>query len=109
MPRFCKLLVGIMFIEYSHWSKDIVFVISDSHLDGMHAWLTAYHEPSNTGASSELFKSKSLKGRIGLDIEPLSITSGVVWTALNIDYPGHSFSHLGVFRGATTVSLKACY
>lgn len=22
---------------------------------------------------------------------------GVIWTALNIDYPGHSFSHLGVF------------
>jgi glycosylphosphatidylinositol transamidase len=68
--------------EYSHWSKDIVFVISDNHLDGMHAWLSAYHRPSNTD----------------LDVEPLSITSGVVWTALNIDYPGHSFSHLGVFR-----------
>ena len=31
--------------------------------------------------------------------EPLSLTSGVIWTALNIDYPGHSFSHLGVFYG----------
>jgi hypothetical protein len=50
-----------------------------------------------------------LNGRVGLDVEPLYITSGVVWTALNIDYPGHSFSHLGVFRGATTVSLKAPY
>ena len=57
MPlRFCVYVVWITFIEYSHWSKDIVFVISDSHLDGMHAWLTAYHEPSNTGTSSELFK-----------------------------------------------------
>lgn len=28
---------------------------------------------------------------------PLSLSSGVIWTALNIDYPGHSFSHLGVF------------
>ena len=53
-----------------------------------------------------LSKYISLNGRIGLDVEPLSITSGVVWTALNIDYPGHSFSHLGVFRGATAVSLK---
>jgi GPI-anchor transamidase subunit GAA1 len=25
----------------------------------------------------------------------------VVWTAINIDYPGHSFSHLGVYRGKT--------
>ena len=52
--RFRVYLVWITFIEYSHWSKDIVFVISDSHLDGMHSWLVAYHEP-NTGASFELF------------------------------------------------------
>ncbi|KAI9508310.1 Gaa1-domain-containing protein [Russula earlei] len=68
--------------QYSHWSKDIIFVITDNHLDGMHAWLGAYHRPSSAN----------------WDAEPLSITSGVVWTALNIDYPGHSFSHLGVFR-----------
>ncbi|KAI9454996.1 Gaa1-domain-containing protein [Lactarius psammicola] len=68
--------------HYSHWSKDIIFVISDSHLDGMHAWLSAYHTPTNPNQ----------------DFEPLSIASGVIWTALNIDYPGHSFSHLGIFR-----------
>ena len=28
---------------YSHWSKNLVFVISDGHLDGMQAWLSAYH------------------------------------------------------------------
>lgn len=22
---------------------------------------------------------------------------GIIWTGLNIDYPGHSFSHLGIF------------
>lgn len=61
MPfRFCVYPAWIVSIEYSHWSKDIVFVISDSHLDGMHAWLAAYHEPSNTGASSELFKVRFL-------------------------------------------------
>jgi glycosylphosphatidylinositol transamidase len=84
-------------------------VISDSHLDGMHAWLSAYNMPSSTGAPSELFKICFFNGHVDLDVEPLSITSGVVWTALNIDYPGHSFSHLGVFRGATyCVSLKVC-
>jgi len=31
--------------------------------------------------------------------EELKISSGVIWTALNIDYPGHSFSHLGIFFG----------
>jgi len=39
---------------------------------------------------------------IGLTKEPLKLTSGVIWTALNIDYPGHSFSHLGVFFGPLT-------
>ncbi|KAH9981003.1 Gaa1-domain-containing protein [Lactifluus volemus] len=68
--------------QYPHWSKDIIFVVSDNYLDGMHAWLSAYHRPSSTNQG----------------IEPLSIASGVIWTALNIDYPGHSFSHLGVFR-----------
>ncbi|THH17535.1 hypothetical protein EW146_g3293 [Bondarzewia mesenterica] len=68
--------------RYSHWSKDIIFVISDSYLDGMHAWLSAYHGSDQSN----------------LQAEPLTIQSGVIWTALNIDYPGHSFSHLGVFR-----------
>jgi len=27
------------------------------------------------------------------------LSSGIIWTALNIDYPGHSFSHLGIFYG----------
>ncbi len=53
------------------------------------------------------FSKYVLNGHVGLDVEPLSITSGVVWTALNIDYPGHSFSHLGIFRGATYCSLTA--
>ncbi|CAA7271557.1 unnamed protein product [Cyclocybe aegerita] len=67
--------------RYSYWAKDIVFVVSDGYLDGMQAWLGAYHGSSQSG----------------LYAEPLQFTSGVIWTALNIDYPGHSFSHLGVF------------
>ncbi|KZT11326.1 Gaa1-domain-containing protein [Laetiporus sulphureus 93-53] len=66
---------------YSLWAKDLIFVISDGYLDGMRAWVTAYH-----GTSQE-----------NLQAEPLDLSSGVIWTALNIDYPGHSFSHLGVF------------
>ncbi|KAI0064485.1 Gaa1-domain-containing protein [Artomyces pyxidatus] len=68
--------------QYSHWSKDIIFILSDGYLDGMHAWLSAYHGSSQSN----------------MQVEPLELTSGVIWTALNIDYPGHSFSHLGVFR-----------
>ncbi|KAH9952052.1 Gaa1-domain-containing protein [Amylocystis lapponica] len=66
---------------YSLWAKDLIFVVSDGYLDGMQAWITAYH-----GAIQS-----------NLQAEPLTLPSGVIWTALNIDYPGHSFSHLGVF------------
>ncbi|KAJ7063467.1 Gaa1-like protein [Mycena amicta] len=68
--------------RYSLWAKDIIFIISDSHMDGMQAWLSAYH-----GATQS-----------NLEVEALELTSGVIWTALNIDYPGHSFSHLGIFH-----------
>ncbi|KAH9483699.1 Glycosylphosphatidylinositol anchor attachment 1 protein [Psilocybe cubensis] len=67
--------------RYSYWGKDIVLVISDDYLEGMQAWLGEYHGVSQSG----------------LNAEPLKLTSGVIWTALNIDYPGHSFSHLGIF------------
>ncbi|KAI0647030.1 Gaa1-domain-containing protein [Trametes meyenii] len=67
--------------KYSLWAKDLVFVMSDGYLDGMQAWVTTYHgEPQPN-----------------LRAEPLSLQSGVIWTALNIDYPGHSFSHVGLF------------
>jgi len=39
-----------------------------------------------------------------LRADPLTLSSGVIWTALNIDYPGHSFSHLGVFFGSSISS-----
>jgi hypothetical protein len=29
--------------KYSLWSKDLVFIISDGSLAGMHAWLSTYH------------------------------------------------------------------
>ncbi|CAE6449086.1 unnamed protein product [Rhizoctonia solani] len=67
--------------RYTLWAKDIIFVINDGYMDGMHAWLSAYHGFEHAN----------------LETQPLSLLSGVVWTALCIDYPGHSFSHLGVY------------
>ena len=29
--------------DYSHWARDIIFVVGDDRLTGMHAWLSAYH------------------------------------------------------------------
>ncbi|KAJ8078974.1 Glycosyl phosphatidyl inositol protein transamidase complex subunit [Marasmius tenuissimus] len=68
--------------QYSLWAKDLVFVLSDGYLDGMQAWLNMYHGSTQSN----------------LIAEPLTLSSGVIWTALNIDYPGHSFSHLGIFH-----------
>ncbi|KAJ7273329.1 Gaa1-like protein [Mycena rebaudengoi] len=68
--------------RYSLWAKDLVFVISDGYMDGMQAWLNAYHGSTQTN----------------LQAGYLELNSGVIWTALNIDYPGHSFSHLGIFH-----------
>lgn len=95
--ELCRLVSS----DYSLWAKDIVFVISDGYLDGMHAWLSSYHGTSQSSTAqywenSELLCSRKLPD---LDAEHLSLSSGVIWTALNIDYPGHSFSHLGVFFG----------
>ncbi|KAF8609985.1 Gaa1-domain-containing protein [Ceratobasidium sp. AG-I] len=67
--------------RYTLWAKDIVLVINDGYMDGMHAWLSAYHG----------FEHANVETR------PLDLLSGVIWTALCIDYPGHSFSHLGVY------------
>ena len=36
-------ILADLIIGYSHWAKDIIFVIGDQHLTGMHAWLSAYH------------------------------------------------------------------
>ncbi|KDQ17980.1 hypothetical protein BOTBODRAFT_29295 [Botryobasidium botryosum FD-172 SS1] len=68
--------------RYSHWAKDILFVINDGHLEGMHAFLSAYHGVSQPNMIAE----------------PLTLgAGGVIWTALSVDYPGHSFSHIGIF------------
>ncbi|KAF9647556.1 Gaa1-domain-containing protein [Thelephora ganbajun] len=67
--------------QYSLWSKDLIFVISDGYMEGMQAWASAYHGRTQSN----------------MHAEPLQLTSGMIWTALDIDYPGHSFSHLGIF------------
>ncbi|KAM0752508.1 Gaa1-like protein [Meredithblackwellia eburnea MCA 4105] len=67
--------------KYSMWSKDIIFLISDGYSEGAQAWVDSYHG----------------FGQTNLEVEPLSITTGPIWATLNIDYPYHSFSHVGLF------------
>lgn len=55
----------------NHWAFDFVLVVGEECQSGLAQFMEQYH----------------------------SLFSGVIWTGLNIDYPGHSFSHLGVFYG----------
>lgn len=36
---------------------------------------------------------------LDMQASELELSSGVIWVALNVDYPGHSFSHLGIYHG----------
>ena len=38
--------------EYSFWSKDLIFVISDGYMDGMQAWVNAYHGHTQSSMSN---------------------------------------------------------
>lgn len=68
----------------NHWAKEFVFVFGDEYAEGLNAFLAAYH-------GREVF---------GLEYDDLEIApQGVIWAALNLDYPGHSFSHLGLYYG----------
>ncbi|GAA5979372.1 hypothetical protein JCM11641_005016 [Rhodosporidiobolus odoratus] len=75
------LALANYFKKYSMWSKDIIFVISDGYSEGMQAWLDSYHrfEQSN------------------LEANALKLTTGAIWASLSLDYPHHSFSHVGIF------------
>ena len=75
-------------------------VVGDGYLDGMHAWLSMYNDaPQSSEFAGSGIHCFLLTGTVDLEAESLVHSSGVIWTALNIDYPGHSFSHLGIFHG----------
>ncbi|MBW0479350.1 hypothetical protein O181_019065 [Austropuccinia psidii MF-1] len=65
---------------FNLWSKDIIFLIADEFLEGTHAWLKAYHGDSQSN----------------LKMDTLDLKTGSIWAALNLDYPFHSFSHIGI-------------
>ncbi|GAA6063599.1 hypothetical protein JCM10212_000993 [Sporobolomyces blumeae] len=75
------LALANYFKKYSMWSKDIIFLVSDGHSEGAQAWLDAYHD----------------YGQSNLEAGRLPLTTGPIWAALNLDYPHHSFSHIGIF------------
>jgi glycosylphosphatidylinositol transamidase len=95
-----------------HYAKTIIFVVSDHHLDGMQAFLASYHGVQQTSTLRPIaLERATLTGRFHLadlvaqDLEGLQ--KGVIWTALCIDYPGHSFSHLGIYFGASAREMTS--
>ncbi|KAL9939573.1 hypothetical protein V8E36_001390 [Tilletia maclaganii] len=74
--------------RWLHHSKDIIFVISDGHLDGMQAWASTYFgddQPSNAVID---------------EIHP-SVLGRRIWTSISIDYPSDSFSSLAILHEGT--------
>ena len=55
----------------NYWAYDLVLVIGEGYLDGLDGFMEHYY----------------------------NLFNGVIWTALNVDYPGHSFDHIGLFYG----------
>lgn len=42
-----------------------------------------------------------------LHADPLPLTTGPIWAAVNLDYPHHSFSHIGLYFGENARSLSS--
>ncbi|OWZ51875.1 glycosylphosphatidylinositol transamidase [Cryptococcus neoformans 125.91] len=71
------LALGDFLRGQNHWAFDFVLVVGEEYQSGLAEFMKQYH----------------------------SLFSSVIWTGLNIDYPGHSFSHLGVFYEGTNGRL----
>ena len=65
------LALGDFLRGQNYWASDFVLVIGEGYVSGLQGFMEEYER----------------------------LFGGVIWTGLNIDYPGHSFSHLGVFYG----------
>lgn len=63
-----------------NWSKDIFFVVSDGHLDGMQAWATRYFGRAQSSLSAD----------------EVDEVGAQIWNALALDYPSDSFSSLSL-------------
>ncbi|KAF9100098.1 Glycosyl phosphatidyl inositol protein transamidase complex subunit [Mortierella sp. AD031] len=78
------LALGKMFKRGSHFSKDIVFVVSDGEAEGLQAWLKAYH-----GNEESTYERTE---------EALRVRSGAIQAALNLDFAGTGdYNAIGIF------------
>ncbi|KAJ3401907.1 Glycosyl phosphatidyl inositol protein transamidase complex subunit, partial [Chytridiales sp. JEL 0842] len=78
------MALSSFYIKFSHWSKDIILLISDEGVLGAHAWLQTYH-------------GMDVKG---LAVEPLVIHGGVIEEAINLEFSGtQNYDELGLYVG----------
>ncbi|KAG0256499.1 Glycosyl phosphatidyl inositol protein transamidase complex subunit [Mortierella polycephala] len=78
------LSLGKLFKRCSHFSKDIIFVVSDGQAEGLQAWLKAYH-----GNEESTYDRTE---------ETLRVRSGAIQAALNLDFAGTGdYNALGIF------------
>lgn len=84
------------------WSKDIILLFSDGDADGTQAWLRAYHGVIGRSPLRKI-QSQSLVSLTNAPSEhddgPLPVGGGSIWSAITLDYPHHSFSHIGLYYG----------
>ncbi|KAF9439354.1 Glycosyl phosphatidyl inositol protein transamidase complex subunit [Entomortierella beljakovae] len=78
------LTLAKVFKRGSHFSKDVIFVVSDGGAEGLQAWLKAYH--GNEGKTDSHYE------------ETLLVRSGAIQAALNLDFSGTGdYNALGIF------------
>lgn len=81
------------------WSKDIIILFSDVDFAGVQAWLYAYHGVSGESHLPLAYCMKKLNRTAGHGLDPLPVGGASIWSAITLDYPYHSFSHIGLYYG----------
>jgi hypothetical protein len=90
--------------DHSYWAKDIVFIISDGYLDGMQAWLGAYHGSEQYSTLSCIFH---LNNCLAFPRSASRATKSMFWR--NLDSPQYrlpgSFilTSRGIFRSVSSI------
>ena len=90
--------------DHSYWAKDIVFVISDGYLDGMQAWLGAYHGLEQYGEFSYICHWYNY---LAFSRSASRATKSIFWR--NLDCPQYRlpwsfiFTSRGIFRSVSSI------
>ena len=93
--------------DYSYWAKDIVFVISDGYLEGMQAWLGAYH---GSEQYSKLSYIRHLYNYLALPRSASRAAKSILWSNLDSSQYRLSgsfiFTSRGIFRSVLSIKME---